>query len=115
MWAVLAGLGGGGCLTTGAGGFGGGGDDIVGGDSDADTDVDTDVDSDADTDTDSDSGGACPAYPDSTGYQIGDVVPDFAMPGNGPDDEWSMNDFWCMAHQAESPITVLLINVHSLT
>ena len=116
-WITVAALAGAGCLTTG-GGFGdGNGDDDISGDGDADTDADTDADADADSDSDTGPGDECPAYPDdANGWRQGEILSNFSMPGNDPDDEtWTAEDFWCQAHRAENPATVLVINVHSLT
>ena len=108
-----------GCLTTG-GGFG---DDDLQGDADADVDADTDadVDADSDSDTGSDTTPVCPEAPDwgsgdGGGWRQGDIVTNLSLPGSGPDDTWSMEDFWCMANDGrEDPPTVLIMNIHSST
>lgn len=110
-WLLVALFPAAGCLTTGGAGYGDDGD----GNNPADGDADADADGD----------GACPEYPagpygiraPAPGEEVGDTIaPTFALPGNGPaDDTWTMNDFWCMAHRAENPATVVMMNVHSST
>ncbi len=58
-----------------------------------------------------------PPYPAGPyGHEVGDVVADFSLPGGAPDeeieDEIGLGDFWLMAHRAENPRTVLMIDVH---
>lgn len=93
----------------------------------ADTDDDgiagdgNDVSTDSSTSSGSDASGdvippppACPAYPSGPyGLRQGSVAQDFALPGNGEDGEWSLDDFWCMGQMGETPATVLVLNVHS--
>ncbi len=92
----------------------GGADGDPDADSDADSDVDSDVDSDADSDTGSDTGG-CPPYPDGEyGFQVGDVVQSFTLPGENAGEreaEVGLDDFWCLGHAAEAPATVLVVPI----
>jgi len=111
VWLLAAAMAsGGGCLTAGNDGF------SSGGDADVDTDADSDADTDSGTGSDTGSEVVCPPYPEGAmGFEVGQIVQNFTLPGDGPEDLWSMEDFWCMAHQEENPATVLLINIHSLT
>lgn len=100
-------------LLSGCGG-GGAGDGDADTDTDVDADSDTDADSDVDTDSDSNSDVPidCPPYPsEGLGWQEGDIATDFALPGNGEDGEWSLADFWCMAHEGTPRATVAVLYV----
>lgn len=106
---LAAAMAGGGCLTTGDGGYGYGDDD---------DDVENpDGDADSDADSDSDDEWVCPAYPDGPyGFERGDVLQNFTLPGSDTvDEEWSMQDVWCMGQREENPATAMIINVHSMT
>ncbi len=102
----------GGCLSAGGDGFGSGAvdddPDPILGDADSDADGDT-------TDDDPIDPPACPAYPEATGMRVGDIAQNISLPGNGPGDTWTMEDFWCQAHAAEDAATVLVMDIHSMT